>query len=119
LIRAESEGDGKLGMFMAGNAGVSLVRAECLDFRDLTLLTREFSKSRADLKLQKRVIIIRMQGKAVLIWPKKAPAVKDFIRQPIPFGFSDLSENVRVPGITRIQEGSNRLFLFAYSSKLS
>lgn len=43
MIRAESEGDGKLGklgMLMAGNVGVSLVRAECLDFRDLTSLTK-------------------------------------------------------------------------------
>jgi N-acetylmuramoyl-L-alanine amidase len=40
LIRAESEGDGKLGMLMVGNVGVSLVRAECLDFRDLTSLIK-------------------------------------------------------------------------------
>src|SRR5699024_4465481 len=32
LIRAEAEGEGDLGMLMAGNTGVNRVIADCLDF---------------------------------------------------------------------------------------
>lgn len=32
LLRAEAEGEGKLGMLMVGNVGVNRVRANCLDF---------------------------------------------------------------------------------------
>lgn len=32
LIRAEAEGEGELGMLMAGNTGVNRVVADCLDF---------------------------------------------------------------------------------------
>ncbi|SDJ74898.1 cell wall hydrolase [Salimicrobium halophilum] len=32
LMRAEAEGDGKLGMLMVGNTGVNRVRADCTDF---------------------------------------------------------------------------------------
>lgn len=35
LIRAEAEGDGKLGMLMVGNVGVNRVLADCLDFIDI------------------------------------------------------------------------------------
>ncbi|GEN32203.1 N-acetylmuramoyl-L-alanine amidase [Cerasibacillus quisquiliarum] len=35
LIRAEAEGDGKLGMLMVGNVGVNRVLADCLDFTDI------------------------------------------------------------------------------------
>jgi N-acetylmuramoyl-L-alanine amidase len=35
LIRAEAEGEGKLGMLMVGNVGVNRVRANCLDFRNI------------------------------------------------------------------------------------
>ncbi|HEY4601764.1 MAG TPA: cell wall hydrolase [Cerasibacillus sp.] len=35
LIRAEAEGDGKLGMLMVGNVGVNRVLATCLDFVDI------------------------------------------------------------------------------------
>jgi N-acetylmuramoyl-L-alanine amidase len=35
LMRAEAEGDGKLGMLMVGNTGVNRVISDCLDFRQL------------------------------------------------------------------------------------
>lgn len=35
LIRAEAEGDGKLGMLNVGNVGVNRVLANCLDFEGL------------------------------------------------------------------------------------
>ncbi|HZG59063.1 MAG TPA: cell wall hydrolase [Anoxybacillus sp.] len=35
LMRAEAEGDGKLGMLMVGNVGVNRVKANCLDFRGI------------------------------------------------------------------------------------
>lgn len=35
LMRAEAEGDGKLGMLMVGNVGVNRVRESCLDFGDI------------------------------------------------------------------------------------
>ncbi|MHA6250639.1 cell wall hydrolase [Oceanobacillus sp. CAU 1775] len=35
LIRAEAEGEGDLGMLMAGNTGVNRVIADCLDFIDI------------------------------------------------------------------------------------
>ena len=35
LMRAEAEGEGELGMLMAGNVGVNRVLANCLDFRDI------------------------------------------------------------------------------------
>lgn len=40
LMRAEAEGDGKLGMLMVGNTGVNRVRADCLDFTDINTLRR-------------------------------------------------------------------------------
>lgn len=36
LMRAEAEGDGELGMLMAGNTMVNRVRAACLDFINIT-----------------------------------------------------------------------------------
>jgi len=35
LIRAEAEGEGKLGMLMVGNVGVNRVLADCLDFMNV------------------------------------------------------------------------------------
>jgi len=35
LMRAEAEGDGKLGMLMVGNVGVNRVKGDCLDFTDI------------------------------------------------------------------------------------
>jgi len=35
LLRAEAEGEGKLGMLMVGNTGINRVRADCLDFKDI------------------------------------------------------------------------------------
>ncbi|ASK64321.1 cell wall hydrolase [Virgibacillus phasianinus] len=35
-MRAEAEGDGKLGMLMVGNVGVNRVVANCLDFTQLS-----------------------------------------------------------------------------------
>ncbi|MFD1735110.1 cell wall hydrolase [Bacillus salitolerans] len=35
LMRAEAEGDGKLGMLMVGNTGVNRARAACLDFKQI------------------------------------------------------------------------------------
>lgn len=32
LIRAEAEGEGRLGMLMVGNVGINRVRSNCLDF---------------------------------------------------------------------------------------
>ncbi|MDM8098878.1 cell wall hydrolase [Oceanobacillus oncorhynchi] len=43
LMRAEAEGDGDLGMLMAGNTGANRVLADCLDFTDIrTISTRLF-----------------------------------------------------------------------------
>lgn len=36
LMRAEAEGEGQLGMLMAGNVMVNRVRASCLDFINIT-----------------------------------------------------------------------------------
>lgn len=35
LLRAEAEGEGKLGMLMVGNTGINRVIADCLDFKDI------------------------------------------------------------------------------------
>lgn len=35
LMRAEAEGEGKLGMLMVGNVGVNRVRVRCLDFAEV------------------------------------------------------------------------------------
>jgi N-acetylmuramoyl-L-alanine amidase len=40
LMRAEAEGDGKLGMLMVGNVGVNRVRSACLDFKDINSIKR-------------------------------------------------------------------------------
>src|SRR5690606_35079294 len=40
LMRAEAEGDGKLGMLMVGNVGVNRVRGDCLDFKDIRSIRR-------------------------------------------------------------------------------
>jgi N-acetylmuramoyl-L-alanine amidase len=39
LMRAEAEGDGELGMIMAGTVGVNRVLADCLDFRNIRTIT--------------------------------------------------------------------------------
>jgi len=36
LMRAEAEGEGKLGMLMVGNTGINRVISDCLDFESLT-----------------------------------------------------------------------------------
>lgn len=38
LMRAEAEGDGKLGMLMVGNVGVNRTRARCLDFKNVNTI---------------------------------------------------------------------------------
>lgn len=35
LIRAEAEGEGRLGMLMVGNVGINRVLADCLDFNNI------------------------------------------------------------------------------------
>jgi N-acetylmuramoyl-L-alanine amidase len=35
MMRAEAEGEGKLGMLMVGNVIVNRLKADCLDFKDL------------------------------------------------------------------------------------
>ncbi len=40
LMRAEAEGEGKLGMLLVGNVGVNRVLGECLDFIPITSLQR-------------------------------------------------------------------------------
>ncbi len=39
LMRAEAEGEGRLGMLMVGNTGVNRVVADCLDFKDIRTLS--------------------------------------------------------------------------------
>lgn len=38
LMRAEAEGEGKLGMLLVGNVGVNRVRANCLDFKNINTI---------------------------------------------------------------------------------
>lgn len=38
LMRAEAEGEGRLGMLMVGNVGVNRVVADCLDFKEIRTL---------------------------------------------------------------------------------
>ncbi|RDI41970.1 cell wall hydrolase [Falsibacillus pallidus] len=45
LLRAEAEGEGGLGMLMVGNVGVNRVRADCLDFKDITSLQKMIYQS--------------------------------------------------------------------------
>jgi len=40
LMRAEAEGEGILGMLLVGNVGVNRVRAQCLDFVNITSLSQ-------------------------------------------------------------------------------
>ena len=40
LMRAEAEGEGELGMLVAGNVMVNRVRADCLDFVDITTVEK-------------------------------------------------------------------------------
>ena len=40
LMRAEAEGDGKLGMLLVGNVGVNRVRARCLDFKNINTVSK-------------------------------------------------------------------------------
>lgn len=35
LMRAEAEGEGKLGMLLVGNVGVNRVRCNCMDFKNI------------------------------------------------------------------------------------
>lgn len=73
LMRAEAEGEGKLGMLMVGNVGVNRVRVACLDFTNIDNVRRMVFQSPAgfeatqksyfyqrarpkDLKLARKVI---------------------------------------------------------------
>lgn len=38
LMRAEAEGDGRLGMLMVGNTGINRVRVRCSDFDDINTI---------------------------------------------------------------------------------
>lgn len=40
LMRAEAEGEGKLGMLLVGNVGVNRVKGDCLDFKDIESIKR-------------------------------------------------------------------------------
>jgi N-acetylmuramoyl-L-alanine amidase len=40
MIRAEAEGEGKLGMLMVGNVIVNRTAADCLDFKDLRTISQ-------------------------------------------------------------------------------
>lgn len=40
LMRAEAEGEGKLGMLMVGNTGINRVRSGCLDFKGIDTIRR-------------------------------------------------------------------------------
>lgn len=40
LMRAEAEGEGELGMLMAGNVMVNRTRSACLDFKDINNIER-------------------------------------------------------------------------------
>jgi len=40
LMRAEAEGEGKLGMLLVGNVGVNRVKAACLDFVDIRTISQ-------------------------------------------------------------------------------
>jgi N-acetylmuramoyl-L-alanine amidase len=40
LLRAEAEGEGQQGMLLVGNVGVNRVRANCLDFKNITSLQK-------------------------------------------------------------------------------
>lgn len=39
-MRAEAEGDGKLGMLLVGNVCINRVLANCLDFKDINSISR-------------------------------------------------------------------------------
>jgi N-acetylmuramoyl-L-alanine amidase len=45
LMRAEAEAEGNLGMLMVGNVGVNRVRATCLDFKNITTITKMIYQS--------------------------------------------------------------------------
>lgn len=40
LMRAEAEGDGKMGMLLVGNVGINRVLANCLDFKDINTISK-------------------------------------------------------------------------------
>jgi N-acetylmuramoyl-L-alanine amidase len=40
LMRAEAEGDGKLGMLLVGNVGINRIRSNCLDFKGIRNMTQ-------------------------------------------------------------------------------
>jgi len=40
MMRAEAEGEGKLGMLMVGNVIVNRVKADCLDFKDVRTVSQ-------------------------------------------------------------------------------
>lgn len=40
LLRAEAEGEGKLGMLMVGNTGINRTKSACLDFKKITTIRK-------------------------------------------------------------------------------
>ncbi|TLS36664.1 cell wall hydrolase [Pseudalkalibacillus caeni] len=81
LMRAEAEGDGKIGMLMVGNVGVNRVRVRCLDFKDVNTIERMvyqkpggfeatikgyfYQRARdVDIRLARQVVEGRRQGAA-------------------------------------------------------
>ena len=57
LMRAEAEGEGKLGMLLAGNVGVNRVRYDCLDFINIRTVQQMCSRVLVVLKLPQNHIL--------------------------------------------------------------
>ncbi|RLQ93454.1 cell wall hydrolase [Falsibacillus albus] len=66
LMRAEAEGDGKLGELMVGNVGVNRVMADCLDFKDITSIQKMVYQSPGGFEsTQKGYFYQRARGKEI------------------------------------------------------
>lgn len=40
LLRAEAEGEGELGMLLVANVGVNRVRGNCIDFKNIRMISQ-------------------------------------------------------------------------------
>ncbi|MBG9544267.1 cell wall hydrolase [Cytobacillus firmus] len=53
LLRAEAEGEGKLGMLLVGNVGINRIRADCSDFKGLRTIPQMIYQPHAFEAVQK------------------------------------------------------------------
>lgn len=72
LMRAEAEGEGKLGMLMVGNVGVNRVKVRCLDFKNINTIPNMVFQSPGGFEATQKGYFYQRARKSEIKLAKKA-----------------------------------------------